>query len=92
MYSGVFGKIHSRSGLALKKGISAVGGVIDKNYTGDIGVILMNHGSDDFVIKKGDRIAQLVVHVILTPEVVEVDDISSTYTTRSSNGFGSSGN
>jgi len=90
----VYGQIYSRSGLALKKGVVAVGGVIDKSYIGDVGVIIHNNSNQDFVIKKGDRIAQLVVHLILTPETKEVEpgDISGSVTSRGAGGFGSSGN
>ena len=48
-------------------------GVINEDYTGLIGVILINHGSDDFQVNVGDRIAQLIVHKILHPKVVEVN-------------------
>lgn len=90
----VYGQIHSRSGLALKKSVIAVGGVIDRNFTGEIGVILHNRSNQNFVIEKGDRIAQLVIHVIMTPEQVEVPrgTISRSTTERGSGGFGSSGN
>lgn len=56
-------QIRGRSGLAMKKGIGLVNGIgtIDSDYRGDIGVILINWGEDDFVIENGDRIAQMVI-------------------------------
>lgn len=87
----VYGKISSRSGLALKHGINIGAGVVDKNYTGALGVVMFNHGIKDFEVKFGDKIAQLVVELILTPEVEEVDNISTDKTERGDKGFGSSG-
>ena len=87
----VYGKISSRSGLALKHGINIGAGVVDKNYTGSLGVVMFNHGREDFEVKVGDRIAQLVVELILTPGVEEVDSISMDKTERGGKGFGSSG-
>ena len=57
---GYAGFVYPRSGLALKKGVTVLNadGVIDPGYRGEIGVILINHGQDEFIIKKGDRIAQ----------------------------------
>ena len=59
---GVEGQIRGRSGLAIKHGVTTLGtGTVDPSYKGDIGVILINQGSEAFVINNGDRIAQLVV-------------------------------
>lgn len=85
----LYGRISPRSGLALKKSIGIGGGVIDKSYTGDIGVVIFNHGNEDFEIAKGDRIAQLILEVIVTPKI-ELGDFSLE-SSRGSNGFGSSG-
>ncbi len=84
-------QVRARSGLALKKGISLVNGIgtIDSDYRGEIGIILINLGQEDFVINNGDRIAQLVVTRYEQVEIIEVEDISET--DRSSGGFGSSG-
>lgn len=87
----VYARVAERSGLALKKCISVGGGVVDSNYTGDIGVIMCNHGDAEFFVNQGDRIAQLVVTVCMTPMVQEVDNISSEVTERGAGGFGSSG-
>nr|GME21231.1 deoxyuridine 5'-triphosphate nucleotidohydrolase [Ipomoea batatas] len=64
-------------------------GVIDADYRGAVGVILFNHSDVDFEVKVGDRIAQLIIQNIVTPEVEEVDDLDSTV--RGSGGFGSIG-
>lgn len=85
---GTYGRIAPRSGLAIK-GIDVGAGVIDRDYTGVVQVILYNHTDHDFPIKKGDRIAQLVIECIKTPTPTVVQSLSST--TRGSNGFGSSG-
>ncbi len=87
---GFYGRVAPRSGLALKHGIDTVAGVIDADYRGEVGVILVNHGTHRFMIAKGDRVAQLIVEAILTPEVVKVDDLDITL--RGVGGFGSTGN
>lgn len=87
----VYGRIGPRSGLALKKNIAVGGGVIDQKYTGQLGVILHNHGDAPFEVRIGDRVGQFLIEVILTPTVEEVDDISTEVTERGSGGFGSSG-
>lgn len=84
-----YGRIASRSGLALNKFIEVAGGVVDEDYTGNIGVILYNHSNEDYIVEVGDRIAQFICEVILYPEVYEISEISETK--RGSNGFGSTG-
>lgn len=64
-------------------------GVIDYDYRGPVSVILFNHSDTDFHIKDGDRIAQLILEKIVTPDVVEVDSLESTE--RGAGGFGSTG-
>lgn len=64
-------------------------GVIDADYRGPVGVILFNHSDVDFEVKVGDRIAQLIIEEILTPNVLEVEDLDSTV--RGEGGFGSTG-
>lgn len=78
-----------RSGLAWKNSIDVGAGVIDADYRGPVGVILFNHADSDFAIKAGDRIAQLILELIVTPDVVEVDDLDATI--RGEDGFGSTG-
>ena len=84
-------QIRPRSGLAYKKGITVLNspGTIDSDYRGEIKVLLINLGSEDFEIKKGDRIAQAVIAPVIQAEFVEVDSLSETK--RGSGGFGSTG-
>lgn len=87
-------QIRPRSGLALKNGISIVNspGTIDSGYRGEIGVILINHGLENFNIKRGDKVAQAVlnkVEIAEIEEILESGGLSSTE--RAENGFGSSG-
>ena len=78
-----------RSGLAVKNGIDTGAGVIDADYRGNVGVVLFNHDKADFVVKAGDRVAQLILEQISTPEITEVDDLDDT--TRGAGGYGSTG-
>ena len=84
-------QVRARSGLALKNGIGLVNGIgtIDSDYTGEIGVILINHSNEDFVIKFGDRIAQLVINEVKQANLVEADSLEDTL--RGNGGFGSTG-
>ena len=86
---GTYGRIAPRSGLAVKHGITTGAGVIDADYTGPIGIVLFNHGDQDFQIKEGDRIAQLILEQIANKPVIQVQEL--TQTTRGSKGFGSTG-
>ena len=89
--SDCYARVAPRSGLALKKGIDVLAGVIDSDYRDSIKVILMNHGPEPFRVSKGDRIAQLVFERIYTPNLVEMDRESLTNTARNTGGFGSTG-
>ena len=86
---GVYGRVAPRSGLAVKNGIQIGAGVIDPDYTGEVKVVLFNHGDKDFDVKKGDRIAQLVLEKCETPPIEEISIIEDTE--RGSSGFGSTG-
>ncbi|KAL1336381.1 hypothetical protein HN51_030750 [Arachis hypogaea] len=86
---GTYARIAPRSGLALKHSIDVGAGVIDADYRGPVGVILFNHSDVDFEVKVGDRVAQLILEKIVTPDVVEVEDLDSTV--RGEGGFGSTG-
>ncbi len=84
--------VHPRSGLAIKHGISMVNtpGTVDASYRGELQVILINHDlTEDFHIKKGDRIAQLVIQKVEKADFVEVSSLPGT--DRGSGGFGSTG-
>lgn len=83
------GRIAPRSGLASKHFIDTGAGVIDADYRGQVKVLLFNHAEADFEIKEGDRIAQLVIERIYTPEVVEVEELEESV--RGAGGFGSTG-
>ena len=87
--SGCYGRIAPRSGLSVKYGIHVGAGVIDPDYTGELKVCLFNLGSVSFEIKKGDRIAQLILEKCLTPLIDEVTELKKTM--RANRGFGSSG-
>ena len=82
------GFLKSKSGLNVKYGITSEG-VIDVGYTGSIAVKLYNHSGMDYVVRRGDKISQLVVVKIDTPELVLVDKLADTE--RGDGGFGSTG-
>ena len=84
--------VHPRSGLAIKSGIGIVNapGTIDSGYRGEIKVIVINHDrTEDFVIKRGDRIAQLVVQRVERAQFTEVEILPES--ARGAGGFGSTG-
>lgn len=84
-------QVRPRSGLALKHGISAPNapGTIDSDYRGELKIILINHGQESFAIRRGDRIAQLVLAPVTRGTWLEVDDLGET--ARGEGGFGSTG-
>ena len=84
-------QVRPRSGLALKYGITVLNtpGTIDADYRGDIGVVLINHGTEPFVVEQGDRIAQLVIAKHERVDWVEFTELSET--NRGDGGFGSTG-
>ncbi len=88
---GYEGQVRGRSGLALKHGISLANGIgtIDSDYRGEIKVILINLGKEDYVIKNKDRIAQLVFLKYLKADLIEVNKLDTTI--RGKGGFGHSG-
>ena len=84
-----YGRIASRSGLVLKHNIETKAGVIDADYTGNITVILHNFSNKPYTVKKGDRIAQLILE---QHKIVQTKEATSLPTTnRGTNGFGSTG-
>lgn len=83
-------RIAPRSGLALKFGIDVLAGVVDPGYTGEIGVILQNLGTEPVHVRKGDKIAQGILENAIRADIVEVDELSDS--DRGSKGYGSSGN
>ncbi|KAI0466481.1 deoxyuridine 5'-triphosphate nucleotidohydrolase [Xylaria cf. heliscus] len=87
--AGTYGRIAPRSGLASKHSIQTGAGVIDADYRGQVKILLFNHSDVDFSIAEGDRIAQLVIERIYTPDVVEADQLGDSV--RGAGGFGSTG-
>ena len=88
---GFEGQVRPRSGLALKKGIALVNspGTIDADYRGEIGIIVINHGSEAVEFMPGDRIAQLIIAPVTQATLVEANDLNDSE--RSSGGFGHTG-
>lgn len=88
---GCEGQVRPRSGLAARHGVTILNapGTIDADYRGELQVLLINHGEEDFTIAPGDRIAQLVVARYLPVEVCDVEELGAS--ARGSGGFGSTG-
>ena len=88
---GYEGQIRPRSGLAFKNGITCLNtpGTVDSDYRGEVGVILINHGQEPFVIKRGERIAQMVIAPYAQAVMAEVEALDET--ARGAGGFGSTG-
>ncbi len=84
-------EIRPRSGLAAKNGISIVNtpGTIDSDYRGEVKIILINHSKENFVIKRGERIAQGVLKTVTHANLIETDELSDTI--RAGGGFGHTG-
>ncbi|MCY7271097.1 MAG: dUTP diphosphatase [Sphingomonas bacterium] len=84
-------QVRPRSGLAFKHGISVPNtpGTIDSDYRGELKILLINHGTESFAIRRGERIAQLVPAVVTTAAFDEVEELDDT--TRGHGGFGSTG-
>src|SRR5580700_4397402 len=88
---GFEGQVRPRSGLALKHGVTVLNapGTVDADYRGELKVLLVNHGGEDFVIRRGDRIAQLVISPVARAEVREAPSLDTT--ARGAGGYGSTG-
>ena len=84
-------QVRPRSGMALKHAVTVLNtpGTIDEGYRGEVGVILINHGRDAFVVEKGMKIAQMIIKPVITVDIEEVDELSDTH--RGEGGFGSTG-
>jgi dUTP pyrophosphatase len=85
---GHVGLIWDKSGISLK-GVHRLAGVIDSGYRGEVRVVMTNLGEKLFVVKRGMKIAQLLIQPVMDVEVVEVDELEET--SRGQNGFGSTG-
>jgi deoxyuridine 5'-triphosphate nucleotidohydrolase len=84
-----YARIAPRSGLAAKNFIDVGAGVVDYDYRGNVGVVLFNHAEEDFTIKRGDRVAQLILERISMADMEEVQELPDTE--RGVAGFGSTG-
>jgi len=84
-------QVRPRSGMALKQGVSVLNtpGTIDADYRGEVGVILMNHSKQNLLIKRGDRIAQMIINEIVKIDFEEVAELPET--DRGAGGFGHTG-
>ncbi len=85
------GLVTPRSGLAAGRGLGVVNGpgLVDSGYRGELSVILINHGADEIILERGERIAQLVIVPVVDQEYVEVDTLPES--SRGDGGFGSTG-
>jgi len=84
-------QVRPRSGLALKQGVSILNtpGTVDADYRGEVGVILMNHSKQDLIIKRGDRIAQMIINEVVRIDFEQVAELPET--SRGAGGFGHTG-
>ena len=84
-------QIRPRSGLALKYGVTLLNspGTIDADYRGEIKLIMINLGTNNFIISRGDRIAQMIINKIIRPNFIKVDNLSKS--SRDNSGFGHTG-
>jgi dUTP pyrophosphatase len=89
--TGFEAQVRPRSGLAAKHGVTVLNapGTVDADYRGEIGVLLINHGAEPFAVRRGERIAQMVIAPVAHAELVLAGSLPST--TRGSGGFGSTG-
>ncbi|MCK5122699.1 MAG: dUTP diphosphatase [Candidatus Pacebacteria bacterium] len=87
--SGYVGLIWDKSGLATKHGMKTMAGVIDSSYRGEIIIVLINLGDEDYLVEKNTKIAQILIQKIERVEIEEVEDLNKTE--REDGGFGSTG-
>ena len=87
---GFAGFVWDKSGIASKNHIKTMAGVIDATYRGEIKIVLTNLGKEPYEIKKGEKVAQMIINPVASAQVVEVDDLDND-TKRGEKGFGSTG-
>ena len=87
--NGTYGRIAPRSGVAWKHHIDIGACVIDGDYRGNVGIVIFNHSETDFIIKVGDRVAQLICEKISYPDLQIIDELDEA--DRDKKGFGSTG-
>tara|TARA_B110001454_G_scaffold49657_1_gene48796 strand:- start:198 stop:683 length:486 start_codon:yes stop_codon:yes gene_type:complete len=85
---GFYGRVAPRSGLAVKKGLDVLAGVVDSGYRGDVGVVLINLSAEEIVLEKKSKIAQLIIEKCHDVDWIETDDLSAS--DRGEDGYGSS--
>jgi len=85
---GFYGRVAPRSGLAVKKGLDVLAGVVDSGYRGDVGVVLINLSSEEIILEKKSKIAQLIIEQCHDADWIETDDLSASE--RGEDGYGSS--
>jgi dUTP pyrophosphatase len=86
---GFYGRIAPRSGLAVRHGLDVLAGVIDSDYRGEVVCALVNHGQEALTLEAGQRVAQLILEAIITPEAAWSESLGET--ARGEGGFGSTG-
>ena len=86
---GYVGLVWDKSGISINDGIKTLGGVIDAGYRGEIKIGIINLSSTDYVLKKGHKIAQILIQKVEQPDIIEVRELSDSE--RGKNGFGSTG-
>jgi deoxyuridine 5'-triphosphate nucleotidohydrolase len=86
---GFYGRLAPRSGLATRKGLDVLAGVIDADYRGEIGCLLHNTGEERIELVENSKICQLIIERIVTPQAIWADDLDATE--RGHGGFGSTG-
>jgi deoxyuridine 5'-triphosphate nucleotidohydrolase len=86
-------RVAPRSGISARYGVSTLAGVVDSNYRGNVSIVLVNHSAEPFVVRTGDRIAQVIFERIYEPPVLRVVETMEELgrTERGSSGFGSTG-
>ena len=88
---GCYGRVAPRSGISREYNLGVGGGVIDRDYRGNVGVLLFNHGPQPFEVFRGSRIAQLICERVAYPLIQEVEKLTQNDSERGINGFGSTG-
>lgn len=86
---GTVGLVWDKSGIAIKKGLKTLGGVIDEGYRGEVMIGLVNLSSQEYVIEPGDKIAQVLIQHVARPAIETVQELDET--SRGTDGFGSTG-
>jgi dUTP pyrophosphatase len=86
---GYYGRIAPRSSLAVKNHINVHAGVVDSDYRGAVAVVLFNHGTSPYLVKPGERVAQMIITPYNTADCILVDTVDDTQ--RGTGGFGSTG-